>query len=1077
MIKATNNAAMKGMLAIFALLLSFGAANAQDKTLFFSEYIEGSGNNKALEIFNPTDAAVDLGEYLVLGNYNGNPINDTLRFEAGTMLESMGTFVIVNADADSVLKAAADTLITYGNPYTTAFNGDDARGLYHVSGTDTVLLDMFGAYDEDPGSAWDVAGVSGGTGEHTLVRKSQFMSGNAVPKASFGTDEVSSEWIVFDQNDFSNIGTHTVAEADFTIRDFNYYRTPLTEVTNETIQAHPLNGETKNFTAVVVSYPKSSGLATPTDNDGDGIIDVISRIHVFVTDTNAVSMGREGMSIQLVESDYTVLEGFTRGDVIDITGTLSFFNSTAQVTVEAATLVGNVNSAPELAAYGSLLSPWEVTADELNILNEDGTHEINAGNYWKYNGAYVKLSGATVSNVSTGDRPNWAVSSNGSRIYTYDTSLRYRNDRVAYLPTYNYRHGDDPTFEPPSPGAIVDLSGFINLVGDDPDGNVTAGSQAFSINPMEDGVLWLNGTRYVTGDDLGGTTFTWPNDLVVIGLPPVFSEVSQSDSSVTSSDDVTVSATIVGVEGATIASANLIYSSNGVADTLAMTAAGDVYSATIPAQPNFSAVSFYIEATDSEGLTGREPIAGSFGYFVQDGAINTIELVQKTADGGPGASPLFGSGKLSMDITGLIVSDNADGVIILQDTAAAWGGIFLEQTSATQALVRGDEVTITAASVHEAAVASNSLTLTQLVDVEMTLVSQGNDIETVIPVLKTDSIGVWTVSGELEPYEGMVVKFEDVELTDRGAYGEYTLQNTDATSETGAIFNEDIRSDSEIGSVGVPYDFNHSLRAGVVMDAYAVVAASFGAPKFHPRDAADFITESGNAFTPVLDFPLISPEDGVTVEVTGDVEATWTATEDFDGQDVTYEWVLYSADTTAVVATIPSNNNGEDAVVTIPGLDVDALLAGAGLNVGESATFVWNVRVSDGLDTLDVHGPYDNFGDDFMPIYRTITLTRGVVNSNEVVNGVPETFSLEQNYPNPFNPTTNIRFALPQASKVSLTVYDMLGRKVATLLNGQQMQAANHTVQFDASALASGMYIYRIEAGNFISTRKMMLIK
>lgn len=860
------------------------------------------------------------------------------------------------------------------------------------------------------------------------------------------------------------------------ILDLNTYDN-LTEFNQDSIQAQAYNGVEVQFTAVIVSYPKSSGLATPTDDDGDGVIDRISRIHVFVTDTAAVTQGRDGMSIQLVESDYDLLEGFVRGDVVTFTGSLGFFNATAQVAVFTTEVLGNVNS--EYPEYASLLEPWEVTVDELNTLNEDGTHEVNIANYGKYNGAYVKVTNAAVSNVSLGDRPNWAVSNSGSRIYVYDTSLRFRNDRVNYLPSYNYRHGDDVTFEPPAPGAIVNLSGFVNMVGDNPDGNVTAGSQAFSINPFEDGYLWTGGERYADGETIPGVgVLNWPNDLEIVGLPPVFSEVSQSDSSVTSSDAITVTATVVAAtEGSTITNVKLIYSAGATIDTLDMTGTGDVYTTTIPAQSNFTPVSFYMLATDSDGLVGRAPIAGQYGYFVQDGPINSVSLLQQTADGGPGASPLAGAGSQSMSISGLIVSDFSDGVIVLQDAAAPWSGIFLEHTSMTDALVRGDSITVTSGEVIEATVASNSLTLTQLVNVSFTFNSGANDISAVIPVIKTDSIAAWSQDGEMEAYEGMVVKFEDAQVIARGNFGEYTLANIDATGSGGAIFNEDIRSDSQIGSVGVSYDINHSIRMGKTMDAYAIVAASFGAPKFHPRDVNDFITEDGNSFTPVLDFGLVGPVDSASVVVETDIEINWIATEDFDGDDVTYQWVLYSADTSEVIIAVPSNNEGADATVTLGVATIDEILVSAGLDVGQSAQYVWNVRVSDGSDTLDVRGSYGNFGDDFTPIYRTITLERGLINNNEVIDGVPVVFSLEQNYPNPFNPSTNINFALPKASQVSLTVYDMLGRKVATLIDGEQLQAAKHSINFDASALASGMYIYRIEAGSFVSTRKMMLIK
>lgn len=85
-------------------------------------------------------------------------------------------------------------------------------------------------------------------------------------------------------------------------------------------------------------------------------------------------------------------------------------------------------------------------------------------------------------------------------------------------------------------------------------------------------------------------------------------------------------------------------------------------------------------------------------------------------------------------------------------------------------------------------------------------------------------------------------------------------------------------------------------------------------------------------------------------------------------------------------------------------------------------------------------------------------------------------YSLEQNYPNPFNPATNIRFSIPQSSFVTLKVYNMLGKEVATLVN-EQRESGIYEVTFDGKDLASGVYIYKIQAGNFTATRKFTLMK
>lgn len=99
-----------------------------------------------------------------------------------------------------------------------------------------------------------------------------------------------------------------------------------------------------------------------------------------------------------------------------------------------------------------------------------------------------------------------------------------------------------------------------------------------------------------------------------------------------------------------------------------------------------------------------------------------------------------------------------------------------------------------------------------------------------------------------------------------------------------------------------------------------------------------------------------------------------------------------------------------------------------------------------------------------------------VSNQREEETVKVDNFSLSDPYPNPFNPVTNIRFTIPVRSQVSLVVYDMLGREVATLVN-EMLSEGEHTLRFDASKLANGMYLYKLRANGTELTRKMTLIK
>lgn len=128
-----------------------------------------------------------------------------------------------------------------------------------------------------------------------------------------------------------------------------------------------------------------------------------------------------------------------------------------------------------------------------------------------------------------------------------------------------------------------------------------------------------------------------------------------------------------------------------------------------------------------------------------------------------------------------------------------------------------------------------------------------------------------------------------------------------------------------------------------------------------------------------------------------------------------------------------------------------------------ASLYGWSVAVSDGYATV---ASQDSF------LFRTsdnITAVHGP-------ESLPKVFALYQNYPNPFNPTTTISYDIPERSRVTLVVYDILGRRIQTLVDGEK-QAGHHEVIFDASRLPSGIYLYRLQAGNFSETRKLTLVK
>ncbi len=179
--------------------------------------------------------------------------------------------------------------------------------------------------------------------------------------------------------------------------------------------------------------------------------------------------------------------------------------------------------------------------------------------------------------------------------------------------------------------------------------------------------------------------------------------------------------------------------------------------------------------------------------------------------------------------------------------------------------------------------------------------------------------------------------------------------------------------------------------------------------------------------------------------------------------EIKYRWFLSTTNNSNIYSAL-SNNNGSDSVFSITRGRIDSIISTWGaVNVGDSLRLRWNVRSNSLLDSNQTA----NF---------LITFRRGIIGIQNISSQIPREFFVNQNYPNPFNPVTKIKFGLPKSAFVNIKVYDILGREVAVLAN-EELKAGEFEVDWNATDFPSGIYFYKIEAGNNIKTSKMMLVK
>ena len=216
--------------------LSGTVYSVPSQDIFFSEYAEGSSNNKYVEIYNPLNNAVDLSNYSLKGSNNGSGWKAERDFALTGTLNSGETLIVCTDQADASILGLTTEGFQLGYESPVHYNGNDAIGLFN----DSNLIDIIGDPDSDPGSSWSV-GAEGSTKDRTLVRKISVTQGNLVWSTSAGTTDENSEWFVLPNDTWTFAGSHPHTEAALSIFNFN----------NQVVKVYPNPVQTKlNFSGL-----------------------------------------------------------------------------------------------------------------------------------------------------------------------------------------------------------------------------------------------------------------------------------------------------------------------------------------------------------------------------------------------------------------------------------------------------------------------------------------------------------------------------------------------------------------------------------------------------------------------------------------------------------------------------------------------------------------------------------------------------------------------------------------------------------------------------------------------------------
>ena len=1153
--------------------------------LFFSEYAEGSANNKYLEIYNGTADVVTLDDVVILGNYNGNPWSETFTFETGVSLEPDDVYVIANAESDATILALADEIHAYADPwYVTVFNGDDVRALAQIDGSDTTIIDIIGTLEGgDPGSGWDVAGVTNATGEHTLVRKSNVTEGNGGDwTTSAGTSEDNSEWIVLDQDTWDYLGSHP--------HDMDN-DTPLISIVS------PENGSTLFTNELTVEFSVSNFTIGSNGDDVDGHIhyslDGGDPVMHYTTDPISVSdlsLGAHTFSLWLVDNNHNLLDPSV-GDTIEFTvaeqNTVTSIYDIQYVedpdTDDASPLNGQ-----EVTIQGTVTAEFWGSDQYRYMFVQDSEGPWNGIVCFEYGGwdsfSWVDETGTAHPGPAEGDE-----------VTLTGTVEEYYNLTELTDVSSGIVHGESESELTPSFISVSEIGeayeGCLIAVEDvvvtNPDlgygewefsdGESTARCDDkwdYFYYPEEghqladiEGVLDYNFSNYKLQPRLArdvveeGTTRIQRVQQVLYSDLMKAGEDSESDISYMLEDTVTL-------EGIVTMPTGLSYAGSGVKFIFADENGGP-WSAVLSYDPDSSAFpSLFegdlIQATGYiyEYTTGP---ANMTELFITE-PINIIDFEQPlpavdTVQTGdlrwPTEAEQWGNVMVRVEdalVTGndfqyeVFAADDGTGLVLVDDdsdSVAAYFellgpppvgsliqsmegwlyhhyGSYEDSTAYKLCPLYADDFefgsgppSITALSREPCApTASDNEVVISCVITDNSIISEalvyysidGGEYLSLNMTSEDDS----TFTGVISVANGNTVYYY-ISATDDGA---------DQSEPKTSIYPYDIEheqlgfhvtDDLTISLIQeTPWPVGNSLYNDCNVSLSGIVTADTA--QYNSAYSAYALQDGSGQWN-----GMIFDTDEIAQLTRGDdVSITGLITESAIGDEFGYQ---LDGNTRLINASVTINSSGNDApaplVTSCEDLHqiADEVESYEGVlvklnNVTVSAVnqYDWAITDASGFEALIDDDMATMEADNMMSTLaegQELEYVMGVFNFSygtykvqirdesdlgsmgEVNNDIeinPYEYALYDNFPNPFNPETQIRFSVGGQENVKLVIYDMMGRHIRTLINGDSFSAGFHVVKwngFDTNGqrVPSGMYIYRIKAGDFISDKKMLLVK